>query len=179
MNARIPRYIIRRMGLGDLPEVMEIERLSFAQPWSHAAYLAELSRPRFCHYIVCSEGGRIVAQAGMQHAFEEAHITTIATHPDWRGKKIGEATLLGLLLKGLELGIERVTLEFRKSNTVAQNLYEKYGFVVVGVRRGYYQDNGEDALVAVLEGLCTLEGRERLLGLTRALEEQLDVGFRN
>ena len=89
----------------------------------------------------------IVGYAGIWVMTDEAHVTTIASHPRVRGKGVGELLLLALIHRGIEVGARWMTLEVRASNTVAQNLYRKYTFKEMGVRRRYYSDNGEDALV--------------------------------
>jgi ribosomal-protein-alanine N-acetyltransferase len=95
----------------------------------------------------------IVGYAGIWVMTDEAHITTIASHPDVRGKGIGEFLLVALIHRGMEIGARWMTLEVRASNAVAQNLYRKYTFKEMGVRRRYYSDNGEDALVMWTDAL--------------------------
>jgi ribosomal-protein-alanine N-acetyltransferase len=100
---------------------------------------------------------------------DEAHITTIASHPAVRGQGIGEFLLVALIHRGMEVGARWMTLEVRASNSVAQNLYRKYTFKEMGLRRRYYSDNGEDALVMWTDALdsdsfqATLEENERKL----------------
>ncbi len=89
----------------------------------------------------------VVGYAGFWYIVDEAHISTIAVHPDWRGRGVGERVLAGLLERALDLGATAATLEVRLTNTPAQNLYRKYAFEVVGRRKRYYRDNGEDALL--------------------------------
>jgi ribosomal-protein-alanine N-acetyltransferase len=89
----------------------------------------------------------VVGYAGYWFVVDEAHISTIAVHPEWRGRGVGEHLLVHLLGQALDLGAVAATLEVRVSNTAAQNLYRKYGFEQVGRRRRYYRDNGEDALL--------------------------------
>ncbi len=90
---------------------------------------------------------QVVGYAGFWYIVDEAHISTIAVHPEWRGRGAGEQVLTGLLERALDLGAVAATLEVRVSNTLAQNLYRKYAFEVVGRRKRYYRDNGEDALL--------------------------------
>ena len=111
----------------------------------------------------------IVGYAGIWIMTDEAHITTIASHPDVRGSGVGEFLLVALIHRGMEIGARWMTLEVRASNTVAQHLYRKYTFKEMGVRRRYYSDNGEDALVMWTDALdsdsflSTLEQNERKL----------------
>jgi ribosomal-protein-alanine N-acetyltransferase len=111
----------------------------------------------------------IVGYAGIWVMTDEAHVTTIASHPDVRGKGVGELLLLALIHRGMEVGARWMTLEVRASNAVAQSLYRKYTFKEMGVRRRYYSDNGEDALVMWTDALdsesftAALEQNERQL----------------
>lgn len=140
-------YKIVEMGEEHLVGVLEVERLSFPTPWSKQAFLGELKENDLAYYYVCLEGHKVVGYAGMWIIFDEAHVTNIAVHPQFRGKKIGKALLLNLLEQALRLGAERITLEVRPSNKIAQELYRKLGFVPVGVRKGYYTDTNEDAII--------------------------------
>jgi ribosomal-protein-alanine N-acetyltransferase len=116
----------------------------------------------------------IIAYAGMWQIAEEAHISTIAVHPDWRGNKLGELLVWTLIWVAIKQNAELVTLEVRISNEVAINLYRKYGFVVSGRRRGYYRDNNEDAHIMALTPLDAAY-RARLARYGRALAEDLLV----
>ncbi|MHB8619151.1 MAG: ribosomal protein S18-alanine N-acetyltransferase [Chloroflexota bacterium] len=95
----------------------------------------------------------IFAYAGLWLMVDEAHITTIAVRPEYRGRGLGELVLCGLVDIGLEIGARMMTLEVRITNSVAQNLYLKYGFKQSGLRRRYYSDNNEDALIMTAEGI--------------------------
>lgn len=112
---------------------------------------------------------RIVGYAGIWVMTDEAHVTTIASHPDVRGRGVGELLLVALVHRSIEVGARWMTLEVRASNSVAQNLYRKYTFKEMGVRRRYYSDNGEDALVMWTDALdsdtfqSALERNERKL----------------
>jgi [ribosomal protein S18]-alanine N-acetyltransferase len=111
----------------------------------------------------------IVGYAGIWVMTDEAHVTTIASHPEMRGHGVGELLLVALIHRALEIGARWMTLEVRASNAVAQNLYRKYTFKEMGVRRRYYSDNGEDALVMWTDALdsdsfmSTLDVNERKL----------------
>ncbi len=89
----------------------------------------------------------VVGYGGMWLMVDEAHISTIASHPNWRGRGVGELLLVAMIDRAAEVNANVVTLEVRVSNMTAQSLYRKYGFQTVGQRRGYYSDNGEDALI--------------------------------
>jgi ribosomal-protein-alanine N-acetyltransferase len=93
----------------------------------------------------------VVGYGGFWYILDEAHISTIAVHPDWRGQRVGEHLFVAMLEQALDLGALTATLEVRVSNERAQNLYHKYAFEVVGRRKRYYRDNGEDALLMTAE----------------------------
>jgi [ribosomal protein S18]-alanine N-acetyltransferase len=137
---------IDRMKPGDVPRVMEIEVQCFPIPWHESAYLTELSN-RSAYYVVARLAGDVVGYAGLWIIMDESHITTIGVDPVHRGKKIGEQLLLAMLEEAISRGAHRVTLEVRERNEVAQNLYRKYGFAPAAIRRGYYTDNNENAIV--------------------------------
>jgi ribosomal-protein-alanine N-acetyltransferase len=139
--------IIRPMTEDDIDEVMEIEKLSFATPWSREAFVGEVTKNSCARYIVAEVDKKVVGYAGFWVVLDEGHITNIAVHPEYRGKGIGSRLMEGLIDLAKKNGITSMTLEVRESNLVAQNLYKKFGFKVLGRREGYYQDNNEDAIV--------------------------------
>ncbi len=145
------RLTIEPMTLDDLRAVLRIETLSFATTWPHDAFASEIKDNRLAHYFIgrlgTARSGSIVAYGGIWVILEDSHITTIAVHPDFRGRKYGEQMLQHLLREAIVRGASWITLEVRESNTLAQNLYRKYGFTVVSTRRSYYSDNNESALV--------------------------------
>lgn len=137
---------VKSMTEADLPEVMEIEKISFPTPWSKESYLAELENDSAKYRVVRLEG-RLVGYGGMWLIIDEAHITNIAVHPDFRQQGIGErllSELIGLAKQHQAVG---VTLEVRPSNQGALRLYQKLGFLPSAVRKGYYSDTDEDALI--------------------------------
>lgn len=138
---------IHPMTLMDLDGVMEVEHTSFAVPWSRDSFEKELLQNTYARYFVARDQGRVAAYAGCWIVLDEAHVTNVAVHPDYRGQHLGEVMMYRLMRGAVEFGGERMTLEVRTSNRVAQNLYKKLGFVVRGVRPGYYSDNAEDALI--------------------------------
>lgn len=120
--------------------------------------------------------GAIVGYAGMWLMVDEGHITTIAVRPDHRGKGLGELLIVGMFERALEIGARWVTLEVRVSNTVAQNLYRKYTFHAEGIRKGYYSDNNEDAVIMWSDDIRLPEFQEKFKvlkeGLMRRLAEE-------
>ena len=163
---------IERMRLSDVPRVMEIERQSFPTPWSESAYITEISNQSAC-YVVARLEGDVVGYAGMWVIMDEAHITTIAVDARYRGRKFGELLLVALLDESMAKRLRRATLEVRQSNRVAQKLYVKYGFDAVAVRKAYYANNNEDALVMWVHDLLAPEYRSRYRELRSQLERSL------
>lgn len=140
-------YQIRPMHVADLERVLSIDRLSFPTPAKEKLYVYELNENELAHYDCLMVHEQIIGYVGCWIMGDEVHINTIATHPDWRGKGLGELLLLHLMLAVYEQPITMVTLEVRRSNLVAQNLYTKYQFEIVGERIRYYRDTGEDGLI--------------------------------
>ncbi|KAB3532424.1 ribosomal-protein-alanine N-acetyltransferase [Alkaliphilus pronyensis] len=139
--------ITRKMTINDIADVMIIEKSSFSVPWSRASFEKELKSNTCARYYVAELDKKIVAYMGLWIIIDEAHITNIAVDPQFRGLSIGKAIVKEVIKETKESGILRITLEVRKSNIVAQNLYKSLGFLPCGVRPGYYSDNGEDALI--------------------------------
>jgi [ribosomal protein S18]-alanine N-acetyltransferase len=142
---------VRRMVVSDLETVAKIQRGSFAdyEIWSVQAYVTELANPNAVYLVAVHrvpQGDPIViGYAGIWVVMDEAHVTSIAVAPEWRGKRIGERLLIETLAAAYRLGARRATLEVRETNGPAHGLYEKYGFIFVAIRKKYYQDNGENA----------------------------------
>jgi [ribosomal protein S18]-alanine N-acetyltransferase len=139
--------LFRPMKITDLPTIMQVEKLSFADPWSESSFVDELISNELAYYIVPVVDGQVAGYAGMWVVLEEAQITNIAIHPDFRGQGLGKATLFYLMELAKQLGSTKMTLEVRKSNEVAQFIYRRQGFSIIGTRTNYYPDNGEDAIL--------------------------------
>lgn len=155
MNA--PEVALQPMSIHDIPIIEELEKRCFSAPWSGDVYRHELTSNRLGSYWVMrrtaesSEGTPpILAYGGYWLMGQEAHIVTIATHPDFRRQGLGRRLLQAMIDKAIEAGALEITLEVRASNYAAQALYKSMGFVVVGVRKHYYHDNGEDAILMTL-----------------------------
>jgi [ribosomal protein S18]-alanine N-acetyltransferase len=138
---------IRFMTDDDLDAVMEIEHSSFSIPWSREAFYNEIEQNHLSTYLVVEDGERIAGYCGVWHVVDEAHITNVAVLPDYRGQGLGEALMLRLMEISKEVGARVMTLEVRVSNEAAKGLYRKMGFQDGGIRKRYYSDNQEDALV--------------------------------
>lgn len=148
---------IRLMELKDIDDVLIIERACFPTPWSRNAFETEIEGNACSRYVVAVDSGRVIGYGGMWLILDEAHVTNVAVHPARRGEGYGEAILRELIRLAKELGRDAITLEVRFSNTIAQNLYRKLGFNGVGLRKGYYSDDGEDALIMWKDGLLNDE----------------------
>jgi ribosomal-protein-alanine N-acetyltransferase len=169
-TAEAPRKLeIERMAQADIPAVLAIELLSFQSSWPANAFQNELRDNKLAHYFVGRLDGTIVAYGGIWVILEDSHVTTIAVHPDQRGKRLGEEMLVHLLDEAIERGASWITLEVRETNDVAQKLYRKYGFTVVSTRKGYYSDNNESALVMWAGNLRGPLYASRLAALKAAL----------
>jgi len=196
------RVSVLHMTLADIPVVMEIERTAFPRPWPETAYRYELSENPNAFFVVARMRERdfdrpaaisgwrklvslvhpsvvvslpksqVVGFAGMWMYVDEAHIATIATQTVFRGRGIGEALLYNLMREAQWRHAVSVTLEVRIGNTVAQSLYRKYDFEEVGRRKGYYQDNREDALLMTVMNFDTNAYRARLDELGHDLLER-------
>jgi len=135
------------MGLEHLDGVMIVENLSFTIPWSKESFIEEITNNQFAIYIVTVENDVVIGYVGMWKIFDEGHITNVAVHPEFRNNGVGSGLITELLNIAKEQGINALTLEVRRSNIVAQRLYEKFGFREAGVRKRYYADNHEDAVI--------------------------------
>lgn len=159
---------LRYMRTADIGQVVAIDNVSFDPPWSARSYDYEINESLCSHMVVLeyketaraqpsrwrrwlglgsagSESGLIVGYGGLWQITDEAHISTIATHPGWRGRGYGEILLAGMVRRAYTLGAAYIVLEVRVSNYVAQSLYHKYEFVIIGVKERYYRNNNEDA----------------------------------
>ncbi len=159
------KLTLRYMTEADIPQVMEIDRLSFELPWAERSYEYEIQSSQHSYMTVLEQtadaasgwrrwldrlngrrkAGRIVGYGGMWRMGKESHISTIAVHPNWRGRGYGEILLAGMVGRAISLMADFVVLEVRVSNTRAQNLYLKYDFQMMYVKERYYRNNDEDA----------------------------------
>lgn len=143
----ISSVAFRKMKEEDLYKILEIENKSFATPWTYDAFYNELHSNQFAHYVVAEVDDEIIGYCGLWVIIDEGHITNIAILPEYRGKGLGEKLLVAVMDTAKSLGAESLTLEVRVSNNVAKGLYRKLGFQDGGIRKSYYTDNFEDALV--------------------------------
>ncbi len=188
-------YMLRYMRNEDIPQVVEVDKLSFSAPWSARSYAFEVNDNNSSHMITLeaqndltpsasslrgvlqrlsgqSPAPTVIGYAGLWLIEGEAHVSTIAVHPTCRGKGLGEVLLNGLLMRALALGGEYSVLEVRVSNESAQALYRKYGYETVGRRKNYYRDNNEDAFLMHLAPLNEVY-QAQLITLRTALQARL------
>ncbi len=159
------------MTAADLPQVMAIERASYATPWEEAAYRQAVnSENAFLDVVVFR--GKIVGYSGIWHFVDEVHLGTIVSHPAARGKGIGELLLVNVIARATDLNAAHVTLEVRPSNHPARALYEKYHFAEVGYRKNYYRDK-EDALLMTSPPLRDAAFQALLRAHLKALQARL------
>ncbi len=138
--------------------MQEIDRLSFTLPWPERSYHFELTENPTTLAIVAelrpTQGGSIIIGMSVVWVLEdEAHIATIAIHPEFRGKGFGKSLLAETLKRSFARGARLATLEVRENNQVAQRMYFQFGFEVAGRRDRYYKDNNEDALIMTLPAM--------------------------
>lgn len=158
MELRTARIAIRPMREDDIKRVQVIDKLSFSLPWPEEAYRYELKENRASLLWVAEakapDGKReVVGMAVVWLILDEAHIATLAVHPDYRRQGIGERLLLTTLEGSARRGAHHAMLEVRAGNQIARNLYQRFGFIIVGRRPHYYRDNNEDAVLMNLHGL--------------------------
>jgi ribosomal-protein-alanine N-acetyltransferase len=148
------RTVIEEMTLDDIPTVQEIEREIFLTPWPRNAYRREIQQNKMASYVVLRDGDEIVGYAGLWKMRDEAHVTTVGVRRRDQGRGFGMALMVALIERAYMLDARWMTLEVRASNHGAMALYEKLGFKVIGRRRGYYTDDGEDAVVMWSDSLA-------------------------
>jgi ribosomal-protein-alanine N-acetyltransferase len=138
---------VTQMRRRHLKSVLRIEEQVYPRPWSHSLFLSELAMRGTRAYFVARVGRDVVGYAGLLLTGEDGHITTIAVDPAWHRHAVGTRLMLMLVREALARDARNLTLEVRMSNKAAQHLYRRFGFAPVGVRKNYYQETGEDALV--------------------------------
>ena len=137
---------LHKMTCNDIDDILNISKLSFSIHWSKSSIEKELTN-NLADYIIAKAQDKIVGFGGMWTILDESQITNIAVHPGYRKKGIGSVILKGLISTCENKNVTGLTLEVRKSNAIAQKLYNKFGFIKEGIRPKYYQDNGEDAFL--------------------------------
>jgi [ribosomal protein S18]-alanine N-acetyltransferase len=151
--------------------VMAIERQVYPRPWSPNLFLSEMSESANRRYLVARIDREVVGYGGLICYGEEAHITNVAVDPGFQRRKIATRLLYDLLWAAAEMGADAVSLEVRVTNWGAQRLYGTFGFRPVGIRKNYYQEIGEDALIMWVDGIRSAEYARRLEQLAGDLPE--------
>lgn len=194
-------YVVERMTVADVPAVAALEKRVFPLPWSAHVFEYELRHNPMAYFVVVrprkpgivreeatsparrvrskpeqeSSSQQMLGYGGFWFIVGEAHICTLAVHPDWRGRGLGELVLVHLIDRATEIDAAVVTLEVRASNVVAQNMYRKYGFVQTGVGKGYYTDNGEDAVIMATDLISSAAFQRQFQALKASLWQKLSA----
>ncbi len=141
---------IRHMNNGDIKSLAELDKLCFSVPWSEQAF-ADEAENKLANYLVAEKSGEVIGYIGYWKVIDEGHITNVAVSPDNRRQKVASKLLESIIKSAYNDGLVLLTLEVRRSNIAAKNLYESYGFVSLGERKNYYHNPTEDALIMTLE----------------------------
>ena len=159
--------VIAPMRRRHLPAVLAIEEQVQPRPWSERIFRSELGQPNRC-YLVARQGANVVGFAGVLLVLDEGHVTNVAVDPSWHRRAVATSLLVRLCRTAAERGARNLTLEVRMSNDGAQALYRRFGFAPGGVRKAYYPDNREDALVMWAHDIDLPPYAERLADIERA-----------
>jgi ribosomal-protein-alanine N-acetyltransferase len=161
--------VVTPMRRRHLRQVLRIDHQVYPRPWSLGLYLGELSTTDGRSYVIARQGPQVVGYAGLMVLAGDAHITTVAVAPAHQRQGIATRLMLVMARDAVALGAERITLEVRASNHGAQRLYSRFGFAPAGVRKAYYVDNREDAVIMWAIDVGTDEYRARLARLEDGL----------
>jgi len=145
--------------------VLRIEAQVYPRPWTSSLFLSELALRTTRAYFVARVGKDVVGYAGVMISFEDSHVTTIAVDPAWQRHGIATRLMVALVRESLVRGAQNMTLEVRVSNKAAQDLYRRFGYAPVGVRKNYYPESNEDALVMWVHDIDTPEYARLVVGL--------------
>ncbi len=156
-----------------LRSVVRIEEVVYPRPWSPALFLSEISQRASRRYTVALIGPMVVGYSGLMVVGDEGHVTTLTIDPRWHQRGIGTSMLLDLARSAPDLGVHHLTLEVRVGNAPAQVLYRRFGFAPVGVRKNYYAETGEDAIVMWARDIATHPYAERLAGIEARLRSSV------
>ncbi len=170
--------VIAPMRNKDLRGVLRIEESVFPQPWSHRLFVEELAQRKTRAYRAAWIGSTIVGFSGQMFLDDEAHVNNIAVDPTWQGRGLGAAIFSDLVRVALARGTRHLTLEVRMGNEPALALYRRFGLAPVGVRRNYYPETGEDALVMWARDVDSATYAERLAAIEASYSARLAVSSR-
>lgn len=170
----ISKLIIKSLAKEDVDRVSEIEAEAYGEHhWTKDSFYSEINNKVAKYYTAQLEDGFVVGYIGTWHIVDEAHITTIATSRDYLRNKVAECLIVKSLQDCYNEFIKYITLEVRVSNIPAIKLYEKYGFKSLGTRKGYYQDNNEDALIMWTENIFSDEYKDLFQKNVQKLQEMV------
>jgi [ribosomal protein S18]-alanine N-acetyltransferase len=155
-----------------LRSVVHIEEECYPRPWSATVFLSELAQRSSRRYTVATIGPLVVGYSGLMIVQQDGHITTLTVDPAWHHRGIGTVLLLDQARAAPALGVRNLTLEVRASNSAAQALYRRFGFAPVGVRRNYYAETGEDAIVMWARDIDSAPYAERLAAIDANLRDE-------
>jgi len=160
----------------DIDDIIKVEEASYGEHhWSKDSFYSELTNNLARYFCAFDEDGKLLGYAGSWLVIDEAHITNIAVMPEYRGKKVGEALLTAIFDECYKNMVKYLTLEVRVSNTPAIGLYEKYNFKSLGTRKGYYQNNNEDALIMWTENIFWDKFKEKYKENILKLKDKITI----
>ena len=163
---------LKRRHLG---QVLDIERRVYPRPWTMTLFLSEIVQRSTRFYVVARSHRRVVGYGGLMVFGEEAHVTNIAVDPDHHRRKVASRLLFALVSEARRRQANACTLEVRVANHKAQRLYQQFGFAPVGIRKNYYAETGEDALIMWAEGLQGAAYDQRLADLAARIPTPREV----
>ena len=161
--------VIGPMRRRHLRGVLRIEQQVYPRPWSLGLFTSELGYRGSRVYVTARVGPAVVGYGGLMLVLDDGHITTLAVDPNWHRHRVGTRLLHTLAKAGIERGAKNLTLEVRVSNEAAQGLYRTFGFVPAGIRKGYYAETNEDALIMWASDVDTPDYARRLETLAATL----------
>ena len=176
MQTNLESVTISKMTPKDIDGVIKIEESAYGEHhWSKDSFLNEINNDLAHYYSLHTQAGQLAGYAGSWHILEEAHITTIAIAPEYRKRNFAQALLKRIIDDCYLAKIKYITLEVRVSNIPAINLYSKYGFESFGTRKGYYQNNNEDALIMWTKNIFFDEFKNNYDKITKDLESKIII----
>lgn len=169
------RICVAPMRRRHLKSVLATEAKVYPNPWSMSLYLGELAQPDSRCYLVARSGAVVVGHAGVLFIEDEGHVTTVAVEPAWQRRQVATRLLLAQFRHAIDRGATALTLEVRVGSRGAQELYRRFGFAPAGVRKGYYADSGEDAIIMWVHDLATPQMGERLAAIEAGISGETVV----
>ncbi len=173
---KISEIYITRMSKEDIEDVAIVEAEAYGKHhWTKSSFYDEMSNNLAKYYVAKTSSGKLTGYAGTWHIIDEGHVTTIAVKNEYQRNHIGEALISQIIDDCYKDGVKYLTLEVRVSNNPAIKLYEKYGFQSLGTRKGYYQDNNEDALIMWTENIFYDKFKQKYKENTARLKTLINI----